>query len=192
MRIPQPWFEVFTRFAALLAAVAIAGCGSTSPSAPSPVSNPPAQYPSLVGHWTGTGRLLLHYRDGSGEGQLACQVGLDMLSQTGGHFEGVFALNGTGPSERLCFSSINFTATMQPDGTITDFRLPGALGLGSCTPVSDLTFSGTATNTNIKITLTDRAMCQDVLGAVKNVERVRDADRSLTITVSRFPPVSAS
>ena len=47
-------------------------------------------------------------------------------------------------------------------------------------------------NTDIKITITDRAMCHDIFGLVRDFERVRDTDRTLTISVNRLAPVSAS
>ena len=81
---------------------------------------------------------------------------------------------------------------MRPDGTISDFRMDGGLGVGTCTPLSAPTVSGTVTNTDIKITITDRAMCHDIFGLVRDFERVRDTDRTLTISVNRLAPVSAS
>ena len=195
---PQPVANRQRRFTVVkgLATVSITlmcvGCGSTSPSAPSATSSPSIHYPVLaVGHWPGTGRLGLQYRDGTGASGWRCQAGLDMVSQTGGTFAGDFALNGTGSSEPPCVSSFEFTATMWPDGTIADFRMNG-FGVGSCTPVSNPTVSGIVTNTDVELTISDRAMCRDLFGLVRDFERVRDTDRALTISVHRLPPNGSS
>jgi hypothetical protein len=74
---------------------------------------------------------------------------------------------------------------MKSDGTITDFRIDGVFGVGTCTPVSDATISGTVTNADMHITISDRAMCRDIFGAVRDFNRVRDTDRTLTLSVSR-------
>jgi hypothetical protein len=65
-------------------------------------------------------------------------------------------------------------------------------GAGTCTPVSDATVSGTVTNADMHITISDRAMCRDIFGTVRDFDRVRDTDRTLAISVHRFPAPSAS
>ncbi|HXD18453.1 MAG TPA: hypothetical protein VN654_15680 [Vicinamibacterales bacterium] len=117
---------------------------------------------------------------------------MDVVSQTAGTFAGRVGLTATGSSEPPCSSSFGYTASMRPDGTISDFRVDGGLGVGTCSPVSAPTFSGTVTNTNIKITITDRAMCRDIFGIVREFERVQETDRTLTISLNRSAPVSAS
>src|SRR5213592_4447123 len=118
MESPQQLVKTFARAVALSITLACVGCGSTSPSGPSPVSNPSVQYPALaVGHWPGTADLVLHYRDAAGgSDSWACQAALELASQTGGTFAGDVSLNGTGSNEPPCLSvGFTFTASMAPD-----------------------------------------------------------------------------
>jgi hypothetical protein len=130
---------------------------------------------------------------------------MDVVAQTGGTFAADVGFNGVGSREPPCTYGFTFTATMRPDGTITDFRMDSGFGMGSCTPVSALTVSGTVTSTDMKIgdgpyqrflhlelTITDRAMCHDIFGLMRDFERVRETDRTLTISLLRLlPPASA-
>src|SRR6267142_1566271 len=87
--------------ACLAGALVISACGSTSPSAPSPVSSPPAQYPAVVGHWAnGIGSsLMLHYRGTATTDGWTCTAMVDVPSQTGGTFAGGVSGTATGSSE---------------------------------------------------------------------------------------------
>lgn len=174
--------RVLTRATAVLATLVIGGCGSTTPSAPSSVPGQPGQYPSLVGHWAnaaGSG-LVIQYRDtGTGNGW-NCAATLDVLSQTGGSLSGSAGVKGTGASEPPCTFSFDFMAEMNPDGTITSFRIGDRpFVIGGCTPVSVASIRGAVTNSDMRIIITDHATCQIFSGSP------RDADRTLTISVTR-------
>jgi len=80
---------------------------------------------------------------------------------------------------------------MRPDGTIIGFRINRALGLGGCTPASDPSVSGTATRSEIRIAITDRATCPDWRSARIGLffGPPQDADRIVTISVRRLSGV---
>lgn len=186
MGIRQRWVDVVIRMATVLVTLASVGCGSTSPAAPSPVSNPP-QYPALVGHWVPAGgTLVFNYRDtGTGDGW-RCAVMMDVVSQTGGHFAGSMGGNGTGVSEPACSFSFEFQATIAPDGTLTDFRMSSPFGVGGCTPSSAAMITGALTNGTMNLTFKDRALCRD-----KSGNPIRDTERTLTMSVTRSSGTSA-
>jgi len=135
---------------------------------------------------------MLHYRGTATTDGWTCTAMLDVPSQTGGRFAGDVGMTAVGSSEPPCTYSFSFTANMKPDGTITDFRVDGIFSAGTCTPVSDATVSGTVTNADMHITITDRAMCRDIFGTVRDFDRVRDTDRTLTISLHRLTGLSAS
>ena len=124
---------------------------------------------------------MFYYRDTATADNWRCAATLDVLSQTGGNFSGDMGVKGTGVSEPACTFSFDFTASMAPDGTLTDFHTNGGLGAGGCTPSSDAIITGAVTNANMQITLTDRALCRDSSGNL-----VRDTDRTLRISLTRL------
>ncbi len=176
---------------ATLASLIIGGCGSTVPVGPSSVPSPAIQYPPLVGAWAGEAiKVTLQYVD-PGDGQpygYGChlpRLGVDQ--QTGGAFSGGAILEGgAGESGRHCTYSFNFTAEMTADGTITSFRPDRPHCCGGCRDLSETRFSGTATSTAIRITMTDRGSCIDPRG------QFRDTYRTLTISVIPVRPLSAN
>lgn len=157
----------------------VSACGSTAPlpSAPTPV---PA-YPSLLGVYPGSGRLVLEFRDTGGSNTYGCTARLNVLEQTGDTFSGLADLDGgSGDSGRHCTWRSKFIAQMAVDGTITSFRADPSFG-GYCAQfTSKQTFTGTATSTVIFITITDHGTCFDGRG------QLRDTDRTLTITARRL------
>jgi hypothetical protein len=166
------------------AGAATAACGSTSSVAPTSASSP-AQYPSLVGHYAdeALSDLRLQSRDTGTTTGWVCDTRADVDSQSDGNFSGYVGFTGGGSREPPCTFSFGFMATMRPDGTITNFQIDRALGLGGCAPASDATVSGTATHAEIRVVITDRAMCRDSSG------RSHDTDRIVTIAVKRLAPV---
>jgi hypothetical protein len=180
MSRPAGWIRLFTIATTVAAALLTGACGSTTPSGPSPVPGTPPQYPSLLGHWGNTRSVLeLHYRDAAAASSEGCEANLDFTSQTGGSFSGLLGVKGTGAAEKDCTFGSSFTGDMSADGTITGFRVDRPYVAGDCTPLSDPTFRGTVTSSAILITMTDLAMCRDGSG------RMRDTDRTLTISVAR-------
>src|SRR2546421_13106536 len=108
---------------AALVAAFVAGCGSTSPVAPTAASNP-VQYPSLVGHYSdeALSELQIRYRDTGLTNQWRCDTEASVDSQRDGTFSGGVRSTGGGSREPPCTDSFSFTAEMRPDGTITDLR----------------------------------------------------------------------
>jgi hypothetical protein len=166
------------------AALIVVGCGSTSPIAPTSASSA-AQYPSLLGHYADEAltELQLQYRDIGATTRLLCDSMADVSSQTDGHFSGGFLFTGGGSREPPCTFSFGFVAEMRPDGTVSNFQIDRALNLGYCTPVTPGSVSGTATHSEIRIVITDRATCQDYFG------RSHDTDRIVTLAVKRLASV---
>jgi hypothetical protein len=160
-------------------AMAIAACGSTAParSAPSAVAAPVFSDPSLVGNWYGTNGLVLIYRDSNTQALWACHVEFTVRAQTAGTFSGFVSIQGGNDKE--CTSGFAYTAQMTADGTITSFSPDRPFVTSYCTPVSDATFTGTASNTTIRVQMKDRATCDYGAGSP------RDTDRTFTIAVDR-------
>jgi hypothetical protein len=102
-------------------------------------------------------------------------VNLSVQSQTGGAFSGSFFVQGG--NDKYCTFGIGFTAEMNAAGTITSVHPDGPFVSAVCKPISDTTFSGTASSTEIHIVMKDRAICVDLLG------NPRDTDRTFTIQV---------
>jgi len=163
------------------------GCGSTSPIAPTSASTA-AQYPSLVGHYFdgGLNELRLQYRDTGTTIGWRCDTMADVSSQRDGSFSGDVGFNGVGSREPPCSNSFGFIAEIRPDGTITNFRIDGGLGLGGCTSASDASVSGTATDSEIRIVIMDRAICLDWRSTRVDFSERKDADRIVTISLKRL------
>ena len=167
-------FRYATR-ALALAGLLTAACGSTAPSAPSPVPPSGSQYPSVVGDWEANNLLSLVYRDSNAQLSFGCHVGLNVRTQTGGTFSGSAAVQGG--NDKQCTFYFDFTAAMSPDGTITRFQLKQPFTTDTCRPVTDTTFNGNASANQIRVQFKDRATCVDGLG------NPRDTDRTFTINV---------
>jgi hypothetical protein len=88
---------------------------------------------------------------------------------------------GAGDSGRHCSYGFKFDAEMAADGTVTSFRPDRPFSGGGCRDLSETRFSGTATSTAIRITMTDRGSCIDHRG------QFRDTDRTITISVIPLP-----
>lgn len=176
--------------AAVSAAVLTGGCGSTSPVAPTSASSA-AQYPLLVGHYVdeALSDLRLQYRDTGTTTGWPCDTDADVESQRDGSFSGDVRFTGGGSREPPCTFSFGFTAEIRPDGTITNFRINRALGLGGCTPASDASVSGTATHSEIRIIIMDRATCPDWRSTRVDFSGRKDTDRIVTISVKRLASV---
>jgi hypothetical protein len=174
----------FLSAAVLFAASLHGACGSTTPVSPSPPSGPPSIYPVLIGdrsQWKEDGSgLVLQFRDTGTTLPYKCETTLNIQTQSEGFLTGSFELQGVSQdSGKQCTYFSRFTAQITSDGTISSFRPEQSFVTSSCTPVSDATFSGTATSTGIHIKMTDRAACQDSSG------RSRDTDRTLNMWVTR-------
>ncbi len=156
---------------AVSAAVMTGGCGSTSPIAPTSASTA-AQYPSLVGHYFdgGLNELRLQYRDTGTTIGWRCDTMADVSSQRDGSFSGDVGFNGVGSREPPCSNSFGFIAEIRPDGTITNFRIDGGLGLGGCTSASDASVSGTATDSEIRIDVFSETNNQPLSATVRIVD----------------------
>jgi hypothetical protein len=113
------------------------------------------------------------------------------IPQRDGSFSGGVRFTCGGSREPPCTFSFGFMAEMRPDGTITAFRIDRALGLGGCTPASDASVSGTATHSEIRIAITDRATCPDWRSARSGLffGAPQDTDRIVTISVRRLSGV---
>jgi hypothetical protein len=165
------------------------GCGSTAaiPSAPSPVSAPPAQYPSLLGDWGGGAGITLAYSAATSPGASHCDASAGVREQSEGTFAGRLGLNGSSlNTDKQCPSGFGFTASMTPDGIITSFRADTQLGSHECVPVSDPEFSsGTASSTGFRVVITDRALCRWPALLDSRLPQTNDTGRTFTITIDR-------
>jgi hypothetical protein len=175
--------------AAISAALVIGGCGSTapsSPSAPSPVRAPAAQYPSIVGEWGGGAGLLIQYHGPDASSSSHCDGSLSVRAQTEGTFSGLGGLTGSSlTSDKQCPGSFAFSAEMMPDGTITSFRPDRPFGTSECMPVSEVSFSsGTAGSAGFRIEVTDHAMCRWPPLDARN-PFIRDTDRTFTMSITQ-------
>jgi hypothetical protein len=125
-------------------------------------------------------QLTLQYRDATAPLFFNCDSKISVQAQSGGAFSGGVSMQGGGSnSDKQCTYSFSFTAVMTQDGVVTSFRPDKTFVTDDCAPVSEMSVSGNATSTAIRVELRDRATCRDFLG------RVRDTDRSLTVSVTR-------
>ena len=158
-----------------LAVFGTVGCGGTTPTSPS-ATPPAANYPSLAGDWFATNDLTVVDRQSNTQSSYGCLVQLVVREQTGGTFSGFVSVQGG--NDKQCTGSFAFAAQMQADGAITSLRPDKPFTTSYCRPVSDATFSGTASSAAIRVQMKDRATCDYGAGP-------RDSDRTLTIAVSR-------
>lgn len=174
MSMPGRSIRRFIRATAVAAGLVVAGCGSTAPSGPSPVSVPPAQFPSLVGNWREDSSLLvLQARDVAGPPTTwGCQSELVIQQQTGGTFSGLAIIQGG--NDKQCTWTFTFTADVAPDGTLTRFVPDNGSKFVTvdCKPVSEPAFSGMASGAGIKVAMRDRATCTNRFGQPIDVDRV--------------------
>ena len=145
---------------------------------------PPASYPSLVGdfgRWaTKASTAVVRYRYTGASFEYSCETRFNIQTQNGGTFNGFAEIQGANVnSDRQCDYFAAFTAEMAPDGAIRSFAPDRQYRTNDCTPLSNPTVSGTASNTAIRIVLTDRATCKDPVG------QTHDADRTLTMSVTQ-------
>jgi len=161
--------------------LAIGACGSTSPSAPTPV----ATYPSLLGATTpwreSDSSLVLRDRNSNAELSYNCDAQMNIGAQTAGTFTGGVTVQGVDPvSDKQCTFVSGFTAQMTPDGTVTSLHLNAPfIGVGCAQPTDTVVTRGTVTSTTIRFEIADRPTCQDPGG------RTREFDRTLTLSVRR-------
>jgi hypothetical protein len=167
----------------------VAGCGSTSPIAP---STPTAvEYPSIVGTWLEDTSALMFRARGSTDWRLGygCDAWLTVEQQNGGMFSGRALIEGISlSSDKNCWINLTFTGQVTRDGTITAMSATTGYSDGNfhshdCQPVSSLAFlSGTVSATAMEIRLTDHAMCR-LDGGLESAPYNLDVDRMLIISL---------
>ncbi len=181
-----------------MAALVAVGCGSTtpqSPVAPTPITSPtpkpaPAptsEYPSLIGdisQWRENNSSFTEQTVGSSTpAEYNCDTTMSVQTQTEGIFTGMVYIDGISPdSDRRCTYQSPFTAEMTRDGTITSFRTDRPLPTSRCGGGSNPAVSGTASNTAIRITATQRATCVALSGTP------RETDLTIVMSVARRAP----
>ena len=185
-RLGTPRFGIVAA-ATISAACIVASCGGTSPVAPTGASSA-VQYPSLAGHYLdeALSELRLQYQDTGLTTGWFCDTDVWVDSQSDGTFSGGFRSTGGGSREPPCTFSSTFTAQIRPDGTITSFRMDYPLFAGACTPSSDTIINGTATHSEIRIVMTDRATCLDWRVVRRDLVPRQDTYRLVTISVKRL------
>ena len=142
-----------------LALVALAGCGSDSPTAPTPT------FINMVGGWAGTFTSNLNFPNVPGGNQSEnCTVSWNITSQNGGQFSGTWQLtDGT----IACASSGTLTGTIDTGGAITSFSAGttvGPLGVAGCTRTNASPWVGRVSATSVNLSTTEQWSCAE-LGA---------------------------
>jgi hypothetical protein len=128
-----------------------------------------------MGEWEANNPLTLIFRDSNTQSSWVCHVVLTVKSQTGGTFSGF--VNVQGGNDKYCTYGVGFTAEMNAAGTIASVHPDGPFVTAVCQPISETTFTGTASSLEIRIDMKDRATCVDLLG------NPHDTDRTFTIQV---------
>lgn len=154
-----------------IAALFVANCGSGSlPAAPSPLiavqsvtsaSHAPTA-PSLVGPWRGFVRSnAVRVDSGTIVGfALNCSQSWEILTQSGGQFEGQMISQGSGPeSDWRCTQSRRFTGEVTSGDRVTIVFSPEFTVGGCRNAVSAASATGSLSGDSIVIALPYRATC---------------------------------
>lgn len=162
--------RVRSRFLSLIAALFAANCGSTSqPAAPSALiavqSIAPVQAaapPSLVGPWRGFVRSnAVRIDSGTTVGfALSCSQSWEIITQSGGQFEGQMTSQGSGPeSDWRCTQTRRFTGEVTSGDRVTIAFIP-EFSVGGCrNAASAASATGSLSGDSIEVALPYRATC---------------------------------